>query len=1192
MAGSIKGITIEIGGNTTKLSTALKEPISQTKYLQSALKDVNKALKFDSSNVDLLKNKQTLLTQTIESTENELKLLKEAQQQYIDSGGDLNAQEYVNLTTKIAVTEQQIKSLKEQQSNFSAEVESMGIKLGEFGEKATKAGTTLTKSVTTPIVALGTAAVTTAASFESSMSQVQATMGITSDATSELNGQTVNTMDSLESLAQTMGETTAFSASECADAINYLALAGYDTQQMYDTLPTVLNLAAAGSMDLATASDMVTDAMSALGMNTDEATTMVDQMAKTASSSNTSVSQLGEAILTIGGTAKTVAGGTTELNTALGILANNGIKGSEGGTHLRNVIMSLQSPTDTASAAMEELGLKVYDAEGNMRPLNDILGDLNTSMSKMTTEEKQNIISKIFNKTDIASVNALLANTGDTWDSLQATIADSAGSAQQMANTQLDNLQGQLTLLKSAVEALAISIGNVILPVVKNFVSGLQSLVDWLNGLSDGAKTAVVAVAAIAAAIGPALIAVGKMATGASQLIKFFNSGATAGGKLVAKFAAITGGSASAVIAIAGIVAAIGAVVAAFVNLWQNNEEFRTKITEIWNGIKETWQSFTDGITERLNALGFDFENFSQVVSAVWNGFCEILAPVFEGAFETISEIFTTVTNTILNIWDIFSALFQGDWDGVWEGVQSLFGDIWNGICSVFSTCIDTIKGIADTILGFFGTDWDTCFQTVSETWNNIWQGISDFFSPIAEGIQSFAQGVIDFFNGDWTSCWENISEGWNSIWQGISDFFSGIVEGIKSIAKPFLSWLGINFEETNDEIETDNADTWSTVQSDTATALSGIQSDSSEKWAGISTIVTDTLSDLKQSISDKWSEIKKNTSETWSNIKENISQKWSDIKSDIGDKITSVKENISEKWNSVKSNTSTTWENIKSGVSTKVGDVKSNLATKFQEIYSTISSKWSSAKSSTETSWSSMSSTTSTKVGSMQSNLTSGYASMATVVSNKMTAMASTMASQFAAIVTTTSNSTNSIGNQISSVFSGAVSTVKNAVSSMRSAMNFSWSLPKLALPHISISGKFSLNPPSAPSFSISWYRKAMEFGQILTNPTIFGMMNGSLLGAGEAGPEAIVGVSSLDSMIQKSVANSLIRVLANCQQPQSADASTGDGIDYDKLASAVGSELSKVQWQVNNYMDSRQIAKAVVKPLNQELAKEDARR
>lgn len=318
--------------------------------------------------------------------------------------------------------------------------------------------------VTAGVAGLGTAAVTTAANFESAMSQVQATMGITKDSMSTVDGQSVNTMNTLSELAKKMGAETAFSASECAEALNYLALAGYDTEQMCDTLPTVLNLAAAGDIELASASDMVTDAMSALGMGVDEAGTMVDQMAKTASTTNTSVAQLGEGILTIGATAKSIKGGTAELNTALGILANNGIKGAEGGTHLRNIILSLQNPTDKAALAMEELGLQVYDSEGNMRSMNDILGDLNSGMDGMTAAEKSNIIGKIFNKTDLSSVNALLANTGSTWDDLQKSITDSGGAAGQMADTQLDNLQGQITILKSALEGLAISFGELLMP--------------------------------------------------------------------------------------------------------------------------------------------------------------------------------------------------------------------------------------------------------------------------------------------------------------------------------------------------------------------------------------------------------------------------------------------------------------------------------------------------------------------------------------------------------------------------------------------------------------------------------------------------------------------------------------------------------------------------------------------------------
>ena len=510
MASRIKGITVEIGGDTTGLDKALKNVNATIRSTQSSLKDVNKLLKLDPANTELLAQKQKLLKDAIGSTKEKLDALKTAQEQAKQQleNGDLGQDKYDALQREIIETEQELQKLAQEAVNSNAalaKIEEAGGKLESVGNKISGVGTKMLP-VTAAVAGLGTAAVKTTADFDSSMSQVQATMGITADSMSKVDGQSVNTMDTLRTLAKQMGEKTAFSASECAQALNYLALAGYDTQQMCDTLPTVLNLAAAGDIDLASASDMVTDAMSALGMQTDEANTMVDQMAKTASTTNTSVAQLGEGILTIGATAKSVKGGTAELNTALGILANNGIKGAEGGTHLRNVILALQSPTDKAAACMESLGLQVYDSQGNMRSLNDILSDLNKSMDGMTSAEKNNIISTIFNKTDLSSVNSLLANTGDTWDSLQKSITESGGAAQQMADTQLDNLSGQITILKSAVEGLAISFGEALMPVIRSLVSKIQGFVDKLNSMDESQRNLIIRVAAVVAAIGPFLI--------------------------------------------------------------------------------------------------------------------------------------------------------------------------------------------------------------------------------------------------------------------------------------------------------------------------------------------------------------------------------------------------------------------------------------------------------------------------------------------------------------------------------------------------------------------------------------------------------------------------------------------------------------------------------------------------------------
>ena len=361
-------------------------------------------------------------------------------------------------------------------SEYASGLDAALGKAKKIGGTIAKVGTAAVGAAAAGIVAFGKSAVDAGMTFDSSMSQVAATMGTTVDEISELRD-----------FAQEMGSTTAFSATQAADALNYMALAGYDAETSMQMLPNVLNLAAAGGIELASASDMVTDAQSALGLSLEETSELVDKMAKASSKSNTSVAQLGDAILTVGGTAKNLAGGTTELSTALGILADNGIKGAEGGTALRNIILSLSAPTDTAAKKMAELGLSAYDAEGNLRPMQDIFSDLNSTLSTMTQGEQTEVLNTLFNKVDLKSANALLATSADRWDELSGAIDDASGAAQQMADTQLDNLAGDITLFKSALEGAQIVLSDQLSPTLREFVqlgtSGIQQITD---GFKEG----------------------------------------------------------------------------------------------------------------------------------------------------------------------------------------------------------------------------------------------------------------------------------------------------------------------------------------------------------------------------------------------------------------------------------------------------------------------------------------------------------------------------------------------------------------------------------------------------------------------------------------------------------------------------------------------------------------------------------
>ncbi len=835
MASRIQGITVEIGGDTTKLQNALKGVNGQIKSTQSQLKDVNKLLKLDPGNTELLAQKHKLLAEAVSETKGKLATLKTAAEQANTAfaNGEISKEQYDALQREIVETEQDLKNL-ETQANQSAtavqKIAATGEKLKTVGENISSAGQKLLP-VTAGVTALGTASVTTAANFESSMSQVQATMGITKDAMSTVNGQSVNTMDTLSKLAKKMGAETAFSASECAEALNYLALAGYDTQQMCDTLPTVLNLAAAGDIALADASDMVTDAMSALGMGVDEAETMVDQMAKTASTTNTSVAQLGEGILTIGATAKSIKGGTAELNTALGILANNGIKGAEGGTHLRNIILSLQSPTDIAAKQMEALGLSVYDSEGNMRSLNDILGDLDTSMDGMTSAEKSNIISKIFNKTDLSSVNALLANTGGTWDELQQKIIESGGAAQQMADTQLDNLQGQITILKSALEGLAISFGELLMPAIKQIVGWVQTFVDWLNGLDDGTKKTIVTIGLLAAALGPVLIVIGKVISAVGTIMTVVPKIAGVINTVKGAFAALNTTMLANPITL--IIAAIAALVAAFIYLWNNCDGFRQFWIELWENVKQVavtaWTAIKDFFSQVWEAIKMIFSTvfeviktlvttyfnlYKTIIETIFNVIQTVITTVWEaikGVFTTVFEVIKTLVTTYFNIYQtiiqtvltIIQTVVTTVWNTiktvittVMTAIQTIFSTVWNAIKTIISNVVSGIKALItgnfEGVKNAIATIMNTIKSTISTIWNIIKSTVSTVLGAIRGAVTSAFNGIVNAVKGAMGNVLNTVISGFSNVRNHITglasqaytwgrDLVMGIVNGIRS---------------------------------------------------------------------------------------------------------------------------------------------------------------------------------------------------------------------------------------------------------------------------------------------------------------------------------------------------------------------------------------------------------------------------
>ena len=542
----------------------------------------------------------------------------------------------------------------------------------------------LVKTAGSKLAGLAQSSVGVGMTFDASMSQVAATMGTT-----------VDQISNLTKVAKEMGSTTKFTATQAADALNYLALAGYDANKAAEVLPSVLNLAAAGGMDLAYASDLVTDAMASLNIeankqNVDE---FGNKLAMAASKANANVAQLGEAILTVGGTAANLKSGTTELTTALGLLANVGIKSAEGGTHLRNIILALQSPTDDAAKKMQALGLQVYDAQGNMRGLDEILGDLNAAMQGMTQGQKDSIINQLFNKTDLAAVNGLLAAQGEQWDTLAAQIDAADGAMSQMAETQIDNLQGAMTILSSAFEGLQLAVYDELEPTLTNVVKwGTDCISQLSTALTEGGPEAMLQAAGsilsdLASGIAEQLP--GLMTTGVEIITQLAEDIVAATPAMLDTAAEVLGALVQGIIdAIPDLITSATEVVAGFVDYLGDNAD------AIVDAGVQLMESLVTGIANNLPAL---ITSAAGLIAKFAAALIEHLPDILSCGAELLATLAQGIVRSLENLAEAALACIA-KLIGVWDGSMDEWGHIGENI----------VQGIINGIAGLWGklTSW------------------------------------------------------------------------------------------------------------------------------------------------------------------------------------------------------------------------------------------------------------------------------------------------------------------------------------------------------------------------------------------------------------------------------------------------------------------------------------------------------
>lgn len=1132
-----------------------QEGTEEAEQLASTIQELSGELTENRGTLDAAEKAARALSETMDDAGGEAETLRSTISKQEDTLQQLK-QRYVDVATEQGETSDEARELARQIQDLSSELHENKTKLSdaeyaadkldnsleEVESSAKKAddGFTMFKATLANLAAdaimravdgiknLAGNVIELGQNFTSTMSEVSA-----------ISGATGEDFEKLEACAREYGATTVFSATNAAEALKYMSLAGWDADQSTSALGGVLNLAAASGMELGAASDMVTDYLSAFAMEAGDAAYFADLLSYAQSHSNTTAEALGEAYKNCAANLNAAGQDVETVTSLLEGMANQGYKGSEAGTAMAAIMRDITNGMKDGAIKIGETSVAVMDAQGNFRDLTDILTEVEAATNGMGDAERAVALSSTFTADSTKGLNLILNEGMDKIAGYEEELRGASGSAEEMANIMNDNLSGDVAAMNSAFEELGLKIYDALESKLRAGVqfitNGVIPAIEWLGGHIPEVTIAVSGLGAVIAAMNWGTIS-SKIAMVKGALVKL---------------AAALGGVSLPAIA---IIAVITAVALAFTNLWKNNEEFRNKITAIWDGIKAKFDEFGQGIVDRLNALGFEFEDITEVMKAVWDGFCEVLAPIFEGVFQQISNILSEALDILTGLFDIFAGIFTGDWDMVWQGVQEVFGAVWDFVVATFENWISTFTSLADTVLGWFGTDWETVWTNVKTFFSDTWNAISSFFSGILTGIKTFFtdtwNAIVSFFSGILSGIYSSVTgtmteihDTFTNIWDSITGFLSGAWETIKNIVTVGIMAVKEIISAAFQIITLPFRFIWENCK-DTVLSI----------WETIKSVIGEKIDAVKEKITTVTTAISNVASAAWNAISSTASSLWEGIKGTIGSKIDAAKEKVSTATSAITSVASSAWSSVSSTASSLWNTISSTVSSKISAARSAVSSATSTITSVASSAWSSVSTAASSKWESVRSTISSKLSSAKSTVSSLMSGITSTMSSGLSSALSTVTGKFSSIYSTISSKMSAARDAVGNAISALKSKFNFSWSLPHLKLPHVSISGSFSINPPSVPHFGISWYKD----GGILTRPTIFGAAGNNLLAGGEAGAEAVVPLATLWDKLE-----TMITSVFNT-------ASTTGGSSGEGLTSTAGRLLTLDDFSLGSLADS----------------------
>ena len=839
-----------------------------------------------------------------------------------------------NFAANLKNAENQLKATEEKFKGFD-----------DIGGRFTDIGKSLTLGVTAPAIGLGTAIVKTSSNFQAAMSKVQAISGATGD-----------DFQALKEKAKEMGAKTQFSATQSADAMSYMAMAGWNSSQILQGLGGVMNLAAASGEDLASVSDIVTDAMTAFGLKASDASHFSDVLAQASNRSNTSVALLGESFKYVAPVAGALKFSVEDTSLALGLMANSGIKGSQAGTALRASLSRMVKPTGDAAKMMKKYGLSMTNSDGSMKSLGQVMTELREKLGGLDESTKAQVASTIFGQEAMSGMLAIINAAPSDYENLCNALNNANGTAEKVAETMNDNLAGKMKILMSAVEGVAIKLGEILIPIMTSVVEKVTKVVEWFGNLSQGTQKTILAVVALAATIGPLLIGVGNLITAVGKINKAFTNGV----KIINKLkdcqklaAATTKGLELAQAAlnfvmslnpITLVIAAIVALIAIFVVLWNKCDAFREFWINLWEVITEScskaWEWIKQKASDCIDWLLEGWDGFQQW----WNGFWEWIKELPGKAWQWVKDKANECCEWVMSVWDSFLTWWDGFWEWLkgapqrmkdwvvqlftniwedakqgWENFKIGLENLWNGIVGWFTGIWENIRTIFTNGLNSFTETFSGTVQGVQQ----IWQGIQEYFAGAWEIIKNIFGGALLFicdlitldFNQmkeDMTHVWENIKEGFALIWQGISDIFQGSITAIKDFWVTSWEWVKQKASEIWQAIQQFFIDTWeslkqkffdwlSWLKTSWNNSLEWIKQTASNIWEGIKQFFVNSWEFLKTSFFNFLEQLKNAWSNSWEWVKQKASDIWEGLKTFFVNTWNSIKQGAIDGWNGLK---------------------------------------------------------------------------------------------------------------------------------------------------------------------------------------------------------------------------------------------------------------------------------------------------